>query len=117
MQNERIDVWPKLGHDERDALRHQTRDKRHITAEPVELGDHNWALEFARFVQGYAQLRAQFESVHALACLYLDMLASERELLGLSEASDCLALSIEAEARAASPSRSRRAGRRSFLTF
>src|ERR1700722_9650163 len=103
MQNERVDVGPKLGHDERDALRHQTCDKRDVAAEPVELGDHNWTLEFACFVERYAQLRSQFQSVHALTCFNLYMLASERELLALSKAPDCLPLGVEAQARTTLP--------------
>jgi hypothetical protein len=84
-------------------LRHQACDERHIAAEPVELGDDDRAFELARLVEGYPQLGAQIQGVVALARLDLDMLASELELLGFSEAPDRLALSVEAQSRTALP--------------
>jgi hypothetical protein len=50
VQDERVDVGPKLSHDESDALGHQARDKGNVAAEPVELGDHDRASELARSV-------------------------------------------------------------------
>ena len=88
-------------HDKRDPLRHQSRDKRHVAAEPVELGDDDGAFELARFVQRYAQLGPQLQGVDALARLDLDMLARELELLGFGEAPDRLPLSVEAKSRTA----------------
>ena len=61
------------------------------------------AFELARLVERYAELRPQIQCLDALARLDLDRLGRELELLGFSEAPDSLALSVEAEARAALP--------------
>jgi hypothetical protein len=45
VQDKRVDSWPEFGHYEWDTLRYQARDERDISAEPIELGDHDGAPE------------------------------------------------------------------------
>jgi hypothetical protein len=41
VKHERIHVGPELGDDERHFLRHQAADERHVTRQPVELGNNH----------------------------------------------------------------------------
>jgi hypothetical protein len=101
VQDERVDVGPELGHDERDALSHQACDKRDVATEPVELRYDDRALEPARSVQGETQLRPQIEGVDALARFDLDVFGRDEEAFSPSEAGDGFALRLYAEARSA----------------
>ena len=74
-----------------------------VTREPVELGDGDRArLSVAAGAgQGGGELRAAVERVGALARLDLSELGGDLEALGLGEAGDGGALSVNAKPRAA----------------
>lgn len=48
VQNERVNIGSQFSNDERYTASHQSRDERYITAEPVELGNDDGAVEADR---------------------------------------------------------------------
>ena len=72
--------------------------KRHIAAEPVELGDGDRAFAFAGVLERRRELRPAVERVDAFARFDLDALVDNREALGLSESCDGFTLRLDAEA-------------------
>ena len=66
VQRERVDVAAQRGDDERHPLRHQTCNERDVTAEPVELGDGNFAPGLLGRLQRRLQLRPPVERIAPL---------------------------------------------------
>jgi hypothetical protein len=87
--DEPVYVCTQLRDDELHALRHQARDKMDISAEAVQLCDHDGASAATRFCEGSSKLRASVEGIGAFAGLDLDELACDLEPLGGSEAHHC----------------------------
>ena len=77
-----------LGHDERDALRHQTRDKGYVTREAVQFRHDNWAPVERRSLQRGLEVRPTFQRISALGRLNLGKGLDDLVSLGSAEALD-----------------------------
>jgi hypothetical protein len=96
VQGEAISIGAKLGNDEGHFVRHQARDKKNISAEPIELRNRYRALSVtAGLGQRGGELRAPIEGVSPLARLDLDELGLDLEALALGKSGHGRALRLE----------------------
>jgi hypothetical protein len=75
VEDERIDVGPKLGDDERDALGHQACDESNIATKAVELRDDDRAPELARSVRAGLVAKQRRADLRAASTALLHLLA------------------------------------------
>jgi hypothetical protein len=99
VQRERIDVLAQRDYDERDLLRHQGGDERHVTAEPVELGNGDFAPALLCRIQRCLQFRPSIQRITAFPGLDLAELSDDFEAFRGSKSRNRLALSLKAEPR------------------
>ena len=69
MQRKRINAATERADDERHALRHQPGNEGDVAAQPIQLGDSDFATSLLRRPQRCLQLRAPIERVRAFAGL------------------------------------------------
>jgi hypothetical protein len=67
VQHERVGVGAELGHDERHVVAHQAADEMNVAAQPIELGDDDWASRLPGLPERCGQLGPTIEGVGALA--------------------------------------------------
>jgi hypothetical protein len=118
--NRSVGIGSEFGDDERGPVLHQTTDKMHVTAEPVELGDDDRAglVDLPGGLERGGELGPAVERVGTLAGLDLGEAMDDVEALLGGEVGDGLALGFEADAALALPRASmpRASGRALRLT-
>jgi hypothetical protein len=97
VQDEGINVWPKLRDQERYAVRHEPGDEMNIAAEPVELGHGYRTASAAGFRQSGSKLWPTVEGVSALAGINLHKDLEQLKALRGGEAGERFALRIKSE--------------------
>jgi hypothetical protein len=100
VQNERINVWPKLCDQERHLVRHEAAHEVHIAAKAVQFRHRDVTPEFPSSGEGGFKLGTAVQRVGAFASLYLDKLPGHGEALGLCEVLKRLPLGLDAQTRA-----------------
>ena len=57
MQDEGVHVCAQFSHQKRDPMRHKAGDEVNVAAQPIELGDRDWAFPTACFFKGGGQFQ------------------------------------------------------------
>jgi hypothetical protein len=96
VEHERVGVRD-LGDNERDTLRHQAGDERHIARQPVELGHDHRALVGRSPVQRRLQLRPPLRCINVLGGLDFGKDPSDLIAFGGTETLNCGLLAFKAE--------------------
>ena len=94
-EHERVGVRD-LGNDERNALRHQARDERHVSGQAIELGHDNWTSVKRRPLQRGLQLRPPVECICTLGGLDLGEDLGDLIAFGRTETLDGGLLALKA---------------------
>jgi hypothetical protein len=101
VQHEGVGVRAELGDDERNAVAHQAADEMNVATQPIELGYDHRAFRFPGLAERRGQLGSAIEGVGALTGFDLGVVADDLDALGLGEAGDRGALSLDPEPESA----------------
>jgi hypothetical protein len=100
VEKERVCIQPKLGHDERDALRHHPTDEMHVTGKPIKFGDDDGAFDPLGSLQRRRQLRPSIQRVRPLPGFHLREPVENLYSFAFRKSRYRFALSIQAKAGA-----------------
>jgi hypothetical protein len=99
VEHERINAHAKLRDYKRHLVRHQSRNKMHVTAQPIKLSNGDGAFLVARLFQRGGELRALAKGIGPFARLDLCERGGDPQAVGFGKPCEGLLLRRQTEAR------------------